>query len=251
MQNRLGWLLISASIAACGDAAPERARGDEPKPRPVTAELAWRPVPAGEHYAGKSLEEWAVEWRRWAFSQTSCDSTAFDPDGSLCDLYQDPESPVFFLDFAAARTVREQCRVPPGKALAVPLVVFASDNLFVDPPRTLEQIEQRAARALDSMRALLLEADGEEIENLEDWQVAPTRFTYDIPSAPNWFSCNKVDGIADTTIDPAYLSGYLVVFPPPEPGRHVLRYGGVLTTERDDYAFDVTTKFVVETEDDG
>src|SRR4051812_5443078 len=53
----------------------------------------------GESYAGKSLEEWALEYSRWSYSQTTCDSPVSDPSGALCSLYQDDsDSPVFFLE---------------------------------------------------------------------------------------------------------------------------------------------------------
>lgn len=247
MRVQINWCLGYVLLVACaGDEPASPGAKESSGARAAEHALSWAPIAASEKYAGRTLEEWAVEWRRWSFSATSCESTIFDDDGSMCHLFQDPESPVFFLDYATTKVTRTRCRVPSGKALVTSLVMFSTDNIDVDPPRSAEELERRTSEALDSMRGLILEADHAAVENLEEWMVEPQRFTYYVPPAPNWFSCNGFDGVADTVIDPAYVSGYFVVFPAPEPGEHELRYGGVETVGDDNYSFDVTTRFVVD-----
>jgi hypothetical protein len=209
----------------------------------------WRPYAAKKEYRGKSLSEWGVAWKLWGFAPTSCDDApAFDVDGSLCGEYQDPDSPVFFLDFSASDAPRTRCRVPQGKALVVPLITFFNDKAGMDPPKTDDELLASVEDAFESMRDLRLRADGVSIHNLDEYGFGPTRYSYSLPPAPNWYSCNGVDNVSDTVVDPSFLAGFIAVMPPPEPGEHRLEYGGVLTFEGNDYALAGDTTFVVEAE---
>jgi hypothetical protein len=183
---------------------------------------------------------------RWSFSQTSCDSSNFDPDGSMCRLYQDdPQLPVFFMAYAPSKHPRMHCTVPRGRALLVPLANFFSDDGGAPKTRTAAQLEEVATKVLESVRDLRLRVDGEEIEGLERYVVRPTHYSYNVPAEPNWYSCNGYKGVADTVIEPAVLTGYFVVLPPPELGSHELEYGGVLTFNGKDASLQMINRFEV------
>lgn len=243
MKARVCTAFVVALSAACGNDSPSS--HDDLK---TSIEMAdWVPLNADETFEGKSLREWLVEWKRWGYSQTTCDSAAFDPDGSLCGLHQDPDSPVFFLDHSPDDTQRTKCRVPSGKAVGVPIAVAFQDNLGVDEPYSDSELEKIVAEAFASMRDMEIEADGVRFEAvLAEYAIEPMAYTFDLPPAPNWYSCNGIDGIAGLSAEPGWLAGYFMLFTPPKPGRHELSYGGVQTFDEEEYYVSASTRFVVE-----
>jgi len=221
--------------------APEAATNDLAK-----SQAAWRPLDPDEPFEGKSLSEWAVEWMRWSFSQDSCESSTFDPDGSQCLLYQDdPDLSVFYMAYAPSEHPRTRCKVPRGRAIVVPLANFWFDNVGAMTIKTAAELEQDAAKALESIRDLKLRIDGESITDLERFIVQPTQFSYRVPPAPNWYSCNGTEDVGDITVEPAVLTGYYALLPPPELGVHEIEYGGALTYEGEDYALLMINHFEV------
>jgi hypothetical protein len=238
--------LIYASMllnAGCGDQGTTPPGGANPPP---SAEAKWEPLQASESYAGRTTEEWAIEWSRWAYSQTSCESAFTDIDGSECGLYQDPDSPVFFMATAPSRAPRTECRVPYGKAIVAPLAVISNDNAGVDPPQTDEEMRDLVSEVFDSIRDLELKADGIQFDDLEERSFGPIEYTYSVPASPNYYSCRVVDGVENMIVDPGFLAGYLAIFPPPEPGRHRLSYFGVMSVFDTVNEIGADMRFVVE-----
>lgn len=232
-----------SACVACASAEP---MAEEPGFMDGTIRSSWAPISGDEPYAEKTLAEWGVEYMRWRFSATTCDLPLYDQDGSLCDLYQPADGPAFFLDFSTTDRVRTKCRIPSGKAIVVPIMTFTNDNASVDPPLSDEELFTKTSSVLESMRDLELRVDGKAIDHLSDRKIAPTRFTYTLPSAPNYYTCTGRDGVEDKTIDPAFLAGYVAVFPPPEPGIHELQYAGVLTIGKNEFAVNTRTRFLAE-----
>lgn len=241
METRVWSIALLLVLPSC--------QGSEPEPMPdPPKQAAWKPLGAAETYAGKTLEEWTVEWSLWSYAQNTCDSAEFDLDGSQCGLYQDPDSPVFFLQFAPSSAPRTKCRVPSGKAILVPAAIASVDNAGSSKPLADDALFAAAARVLDSMRDLSIRADGTEVTDLEERGIGPVRFSYSLPAAPNFYSCRGQKGIAETTIDPSYAIGYVALFPPPPPGKHTMEFASALTYFGHDAATDTVTKFVVEEE---
>ena len=187
---------------------------------------AWVPLASSKLVGGKGLDDWAMEWNRWAYSQTSCDSPITDIDGSQCGLYQDDESPVFFLTFAPSKSVRSKCEVPKGKAILVPVATCAIDPVGEDPEIADEELEGWADEALASMRDLKLVVDGKPWKVGEDHAVAPIKHSVHLPSAPNFYSCRGVKGFEDVVLDPVFITGYFALLPPPSSGEHTISYAG-------------------------
>lgn len=212
--------LVALVLAGCDDSAP------------VTE--VWLPLSAGEVYAEKGLEQWAIGWARWSFSQTSCvPAFSLDRDGSSCELYQDPQSPVFFLAAGPPTTVRKRCKVPGDKALVVPLMTYSTDNAGRPEAeiKSEPELEAEAAAVKATMSGLRLVVDGREIRDLDGRGVGPTKFSYEVPPAPNWYSClHRLDFTG--SVEPAFITGYFVVLPPAPEGAHVLEYAGILHVDR-------------------
>jgi hypothetical protein len=194
----------------------------------IETDAAWTPVPAHQKYEDKSLSDLAIEWARWSYSNTSCASPDQDQDGSLCDYYQPRGENVFFFAGGSSGTARTKCRVPENKAIVVPLDVYMIDNGGVAESDQLSESEMRseAERFMGTVADLRLVVDGEEVSDLEQHEVRPTRFAYELPLEPNWYSCNGQPGVTGT-VDPAIVAGYFVVMPPPPIGRHTIEYAGV------------------------
>jgi hypothetical protein len=198
-------------------------------------------------YANKSVEQWVIEWAHWYLSQTSCRSAEQDTDGSQCTLYQDADSPVFFLAPGDRGTRRSECRIPHRKALLVPLIHFIADG----SPSPLGQsvpasgLEQQAFQVRNSMRDLLATVDDFKPADLSMHMHGPTRFEHVIPPAPNYYSCAEYQGISGL-IAPVYVAGYFLLLPPPVVGDHVIEHGGTLSYLGWDLVSEVSDSFVVE-----
>lgn len=206
----------------------------------------WEPLGADEMYEGKSLAEWGVAYARYSYAQTSCDAPSYDQTGELCGLYQDPESPVFVLDYSPTNRLRTKCRIPAGKGIVVPIMTASIDNAGRDELWSDDEMIEIISESLETMRDLKLQVDGTDMTDLEERKVEPTKFEYTLPPAPNWYSCNGKEGVEDITVSPSYFAGFVAVFPPPDPGLHELHYGGVLTYDGNEYAIATRTRFVVE-----
>jgi hypothetical protein len=209
-------------LSACGDSEPAAAAKD-------AQAITWSPLAPGERVDGRTLDEWAVEWGQWSYAQTDCQNVVFDPDAS-CTLYQDDSSPVLFLAEGPPVSKRENCTLRSGKAVLVPLTTGSLDNALPwKAQRSEDELMTQAGDLLASMRDHILEIDGRSVATLEGYEVGPIRFDYYVPPAPNYYSCNGADGIADTTISPSYLVGHFVMLPAVSAGKHTLRYGGTAT----------------------
>jgi hypothetical protein len=189
----------------------------------------WSPLAADASFEGKSLQDWIVAWARWGYAQTSCDDPAFDKDGSQCGLYQDPDSPVFFLATGDVGTERTLCEVPAGKAILVPLATTSWDNAGTDDADQLseQQLREQVAGIVDSIVELSLRVDEREVADLSAYVVGPYKFSYTVPPKPNWYTYNGYPSV-EGKVDPSFVGGAFVLLPPPTRGRHELHYRGAL-----------------------
>jgi hypothetical protein len=233
--------LTLSLLLACHDTAPTPSAHAT-----VSSSEAWLPLAATEPYADQTLDAWATAWMRWSYAQTSCDDPAYDEDGSLCALYQDPDSPVFFLQLGAPGTQRTRCIIPRGKAIVVPMDAFANDNAGVDPPLPDSDLLASVVEVKASMRDQHVVADGLPVVDVERRGVGPIEYDYWVPPAPNWFTCNGIPDVADRQVKPSYFAGYFALFPPPSAGRHTLEYAGVATLDEQVLSLNVVTTFDVE-----
>lgn len=254
MKTSVYAVLASAGLlfSACG---PDEGATTQPAPkRPSERDPLLRVLPPDEVYDGKNLAEWAVEYMRWYYSWTSetCETAENDPDGSRCGFNQPADSSVFFFgscDYSRKRdtlVMRDQCKVPYGKAILVPISFIGDDDAgSEDEPRTAEEIAQNVGSIADSMRELRLVADERAVEDLSGYKLGPTAFSFHVQGEPNWHSCNDFEGVADTTIDSSFVAGYFALIAPPTLDEHHLEYSGVYTYFERDYFRTIDARFEV------
>jgi hypothetical protein len=219
----------------CDSATPamhmQDAGGGSARPKPPPIPNDWEPLVPGEAYEGRSASEWAAGWMQWSTAATDCDLPIFDKDGSWCTLYQPDDEPVFYFQTGYATANRTECIVPRGKAILVPLVPYFDDQVGRGPDLTSERLEQEAHVLQSSVRDLWLRYDDREPDRaLEDWVVGPIKSSYVLPPPPNMYACSagELSELAGP-IEPAYVGGAFVIFPPPPAGTHTIEYGGTLT----------------------
>lgn len=252
MKVLIGALAAGLCLIACGE--DEGRTSEKPRPQPEILDPVLRVLAPSETYDGKTLEQWAVEYMRWYYSWTSemCETAENDADGSRCGFNQPANSSVFFFgscDYSRKRdtvVMRDQCKVPYGKAIMVPISFIGDDDAGTeDEPRTAEEIADNVATIADTMRELRLVGDEHAIADLSPYKVGPIQFSFDVQSEPNWHSCNGFEGVENTTVDPSFVAGYFALFKPPTIGEHRLEYSGVYTYFERDYFRNIDARFEV------
>lgn len=171
-------------------------------------------VPPDQMVAGKSLQDWSVDWWQWAASFDRDESPIVDRTGELCAARQ--EGPVWFLagTYGTQRTIRK-CKVPAGKHLFFPLI-----NYIVSRPADREvscaTVKADVRRWTNNADALILEIDGQRKYDLQAFRLTSKCFNMAERAVPKQF------------VFPAAANGYYVMLKPLSPGVHTVNFGGAL-----------------------
>ena len=232
MRARVFALGAGLGLLACGP--DDGATSDDPAENVINGAL--RVLPPDEEFAGKNLEQWAVELMHWHYSWTSgqCLNAEDDRDGSRCGFNQPEDSPVFFFASCGfSRTPepvvnRTLCKVPKGKAIMVPIGFVRDDDggLDEDELRPPAEIEENVDELHETMRGLTLVADQKPVEDLSRYSVGPKAIEVSVGDAPNWYTCAGFD-VENTTVAPSYFAGYFALVEPPAVGKHRLEYSSL------------------------
>jgi hypothetical protein len=180
---------------------------------------------------GKSYAEWSADWVSYvnSVSPPECSNPLMSDTGADCALYQDADSPAFFLvgNFGGV-SIRKECVAPAGKALFFPLVEVWGDNAGVPADMLLSDGDLRAYvdSKFDDMVAdsLQLSVDGASLSDLARGAVHTTPYELELAPMANAYYCSGAEDVAGTF--PGYTSGYWAMLPPLEAGSHVLKFGG-------------------------
>ena len=190
--------------------------------------------PSVPHY-GQTYAEWAASWIEYIYRYTppDCLDPVNDSTGEHCELYQDPQSPVFFLVGTYSGVAkRTACPVPGDKSLFFPLLNAWADNAGLPPDQlqTDAVIKATIESAVAGINAseLKLTVDGRHIEELEQGLVQSAPYLLHLPAAPNSYSCQGVSGVEGDF--PGYVGGYFAMLPPLGPGAHTISFGGTAST---------------------
>jgi hypothetical protein len=178
---------------------------------------------------GKSYEDWSVAWWNWAISLPVTGHPLFDKTGENCDVGQ--QGKVWFLGgvFGFSGAAERTCTIPTGKAIFFPILNIFADNVDpIDPngpPTTFteeELVDVYCTPFLHENQKLTVELDGRLLKNLEDYEIEPTPFQYDMPEEDSLYDFFGVDLAGPPPPPGAVSCGYYLMLPPLSKGKHDL-----------------------------
>ena len=196
----------------------------------ATAPNASRTPPVIPPFA-KVYDRLSVEWWQWVLAQPAATNPLLDPTGANCRVGQ--SGIVFFLAGTAGtgEVTRDECTVPAGRLLFLPLVNGVDVHVpgdDLDTPELLwDDFTVTLGWRVDTMFASV---DGVPVRNL-DPETSPYRacaapvsgcarpFALRLP-AGNLF------GIPAGTYAPTVADGFYLLLPPLRPGLHTIEFGG-------------------------
>jgi hypothetical protein len=196
-------------------------------------------LPPNSSPHGKSYEEWSVAWWQWAISLPVTNHPLFDETGENCDVGQ--QGKVWFLGgvFNVSGTAVRDCTIPTGTALFFPILNAFTDNVPATYPnpetRGLDQqalIDECDAFVADPDN-LAVTIDGQSLNNLENYSVDSTPFSYIMPVEDSLYDAFGIDynegAPPEAEPGPGAVScGYYVMLPPLSKGEHTLRIQGTI-----------------------
>lgn len=173
---------------------------------------------------GKTYGEWSVAWWQYALETPADNNPLLDPTGANCNFGQ--SGAVFFLVSTNGGTAtRNECRVPAGKILFLPLLVTARYKETTDPQ---PEAGMRAAIQgfVKSTRNLQANFDGEDVSISLD----PDTTLLRTRSPANFFTINApanniFGGVPGQSYD-AVSDGFYLMLAPLAPGAHTITFGG-------------------------
>jgi hypothetical protein len=204
----------------------------------VSASTADKYYEVGSSPYGKSYQEWMEDWWKWYVSVDKQHSPNFEGlvDGHEkveCSYNQNISSPVFHLWFInpdRGQIVEETCKVPAGKALAVPIDLGLMD--YNDPKVDVKNEENLARIVKESNiypNEFDITLDGVPLQftNEESNKVTTDLFNITLPENNIWYEgpVENLTSVAD---------GWILLIKPLPPGEHILKYTGGYRDHRSD-----------------
>lgn len=175
---------------------------------------AWVYPPSTE-VAGISIETWLQRFFSRTLSQPASASFRNDGTGELCSVNQ--VFPVWFLAGGGGQEqVVRKCTIPANKPVLVPVNTVM---VFAKTDNDCNQIVEAVRSASLEVRNIWLRLDGALLPAVETYR------TYTKSCVP----INQLDGTSVGTR--AAFGGYTVVLTPLSPGKHVVEFGAVNTSE--------------------
>jgi hypothetical protein len=207
-------IAIVAALAAASSA--ESAAADQRSVLPPDARIA-----------GEAQPQWSVRWWQWAASFDYPESPVADRTGERCAAGQD--GPVWFLaGVYGSAPVKRTCEVPAGKWLFFPIV-----NYVVFPPDgstpSCQTVTAQARASTDDPVDLAVFVDGASVANLAKHRQSSA-------------DCFNLGERAGQDVYPAASNGYYVMLRPLPPGKHEIKWGGVLQKLRQAVVYEIVVK---------
>jgi hypothetical protein len=220
----------SAALAALSSAPTHPHHGSADHGHPTLYDKDARPF-------GFSMQSWAEEWWRWAYSLPMAINPNFHATAD-CDQHQ--QGPVFFLpaSLGGTESAARSCYVPGHKAVAVLLPSVLNEYPCPDatfkpaPGQTLfELLSAGAKQREDDIAELDATLDGKRLDDLMSHRLASEDLFYLTGDTSLQVSDRCVSG----TEQPAVVDSYMIVLRPLKPGTHTLTTrsvtkAGVITT---------------------
>jgi hypothetical protein len=203
-----------------------------------TASLAFagdgpRVIPSDKKPGGLTYGEWNAKWWQWALSLPTTNHPLFDETGADCGVGQ--RGQVWFLGgvFNVSGTaVRDECVVPHGKMLLIPILNIECSTLEGDG-KTRAKLRACADFHADSFTDLALEVDGKSILHLKEFRSPSPAFHYGPLPEEN------ILGADPGATSLAVADGIYVMLAPLDSGKHTIHFHGRAPTF-DNFTLDIT-----------
>jgi hypothetical protein len=218
-------LVVCSGVVALVLTAPTRgARASNANPNPGV-------LPPNSTAFGKSYGAWSAAWWQYVGSQPASSSPLVNTTGAGCGVGQ--SGPVFFLvgTNGGGAATRDQCTVPPGKALFFPLVnsfdVHVPGDGLDTPQLVWDDLHITNGFSISALHASI---DGVPVSNLD-----PANTPYRACAGPVagcappfslTFPADNFFGIPAGTYAPAVADGVYLLVVPLTPGAHTINFGG-------------------------
>jgi hypothetical protein len=187
---------------------------------------------------GIIYKEWMENWWKWYLSVDKQHNPNFEGliaghEQVECSYNQNTSSPVFHLWFInpdRGQTVEESCKVPEGKAIAVPIDLGLMD--YNDPKvdvRTEENLARIVKESNIYPNVFDIKLDGMPLNftNDESNRVLTDLFNVTLPENNIWYD-EAVESL------PSVADGWILLLKPLTPGEHILQYTGGYRDHRSD-----------------
>ena len=207
--------------------------------------------PSSEAY-GKTYGAWSAAWWQYVSAQPVSSNPLSDSTGAGCRNGQ--SGPVFFLvgGSGSAAVIRNQCTVPAGKALFLPLI--NADDF--EPGFTALEVWKQLEGFFGPITALHASIDGRAAGNLN-----PATTPYHVCAGPVArcsappFSITvpneNLYGVPEGTYAPTVDDGAYLLLAPLKRGAHTITFGGTAklfagTSNETEFSQNITYHLVVE-----
>lgn len=187
-------------------------------------------APPNSNPLGASYARWGAAWWQWVFSLHA--TTPPNPllaTGNVDCSYGQLGQVWFLAGTNVPGTISRSCKVPTGTWLFFPVLNAWADNVAVNPPLSVAQLQALAASFADASE-LHASIDGVPVQNLFSYRAAYAPFSYSVPATDNmlqFFGANVPGTDWPTTfIFPAASDGYWLMLEPLTPGVHTINFGG-------------------------
>jgi hypothetical protein len=168
------------------------------------------------------MREWTADWWQFIISIPTSINPITDEVGTRCMYGQ--RGPVWFiagnLGGTASPTTRS-CAIPEGKVIFFPVLNLVDVNVpqLSGVDQTANDLRAETGPCLDNATQLVVELDGQSIENLDKSRVRSVVFELTLPDG-NLF------GIDPGSYSPAIDDGYYVMLKPLGVGQHQIHILG-------------------------
>lgn len=194
--------------------------------------------------AGFKPKDWAAQWWQWAYGVPETYNPLYDDTGDYAAMGQ--RGPVWFLcgAYNLSGTVTRDVVIPEGKSIFFPILTRQYDNVGVEFPDTLEDLQLQAAAFAGAVDLLTIacSVDDVPITDLYKRRVASApafEYTVGPGTIPTSFGAAAGD-----IVYPAVFDGYWVMLKPLEPGVHQVEFSGSVGSPYD-YVQNVTYNITV------
>ncbi|EUC18437.1 hypothetical protein [Paraburkholderia hospita] len=246
MNSKRKYTLVAAIIVAFAVAAPA-----------ITQASGFAVIPPNDAHAqaGQNYGTWSVNWWQYVLSQPAPNNPLKDLTGQDCAVDQLPHSRVFFLvgTFGSGSATRNNCTVPAGKFLFLPLVNFIDIHVPEGLPGgdtndTVPKLWADLQSFIRTVTELHASIDGVPVSNLVPAMFRTCAGLIPPCTAPGFsvtLPDNNLFGVSAGVYSPVVTDGYYLMLAPLPPGPHTIKFGGAGTFNGTPFSEDITYNLIV------